>query len=198
MDNTRKILILSGLMLVIFAAFYFFLWRPGMIQLNKYRQDLSKKSSEMVQLEKDARDWPNTITREKLVQYEEKLSLLWSLIPTEEGISLLLDEVQNHARASGLDIMSLKRESGSNLPRTEANKTGKNRYEKIPYKMQIRGSYFGLTQFIRKLEDSNRLIVISKLEAQTNNLDDPLKWSYTIEANVEFSIFYSRAEVEKA
>lgn len=195
----EKTAILSGVMLVLFIIFYFALWTPGLRELKRYQSELNKKSAELVQLERDAKDWPNTITREMINKYENKLELLWDLIPTEEGLSLLIDEVRNHAFVSGLEIISLKRESAAKqtADTTQPGNTNESKYEKASYKIKLRGSYFGLVQFIQRLEESDRLITINGIESRANTGNDPLQWGYAMEADVDFNIYYSGAGVEK-
>lgn len=196
----QKIAILSGIMLLIFVTFYFALWRPGLSELKKYQVDLNKKATELTQLERDAKDWPDTITREMITRYENKLELLWDLIPTEEGLSLLLDEVQKHAIISGLEIISLKRENGAKKKAAPElpDESNKGNYEKASYAIEIRGGYFGLLKFIKSLEESDRLITINGIESQSNSDENPLQWGHIIETKVGFNIYYSKAGVEKA
>ena len=102
--DTKKLLLLVTVFLVIFLAFFFIFWRPRYISLSKSQRMLSDKEAELIQLELDARDWPDSITREKLRQYEIELEKLWDLIPTREEVAVLLDEVETHARTANLEI----------------------------------------------------------------------------------------------
>ena len=60
----------------------------------------------------------------------------------------------------------------------------------MPYKITLGGSYFGLVRFLRKLEDSRRLVTITDIKVNST------EGERFVEAELQFSIFYSRAGVE--
>jgi type IV pilus assembly protein PilO len=123
-----------------------------------------------------------------LDQYEMELERIWALIPTKEEIAILLEEIQTHARASELKIISLSRIP---KPRTSAPGAKKEeKYVRVPYKIVLGGSYFGLIRFMRKLEDSRRLVTMTDIKVNS------VKGKNYAEAEIQFNIFYSRAGVE--
>ena len=192
--NGNGATIVVSIFLVVFAAFFLLFWRPKTAELSDYRNELSKKQAELTRLERDVADWPDTITREKLTRYEEELVQLWKLIPSEEEVSDLLREIEAHARASNLEIISLTRTSPDKATRTTAPKPGekapaKPKYVKIPYKIALGGNYYGLISFMRKLEDSNRLVTVASTSISAG------QGEYLVDAEVQFNIFYSRAGV---
>jgi len=186
--DIKKLLAIVGGLLFVFAVFFFLLWRPKYSDLGLYQEELSKKEAELIRLERDAADWPDTITREMLDRYEMELERIWQLIPTKEEIAILLEEIQTHARASEMEIVALIRvpETRNSAPKTEKE----SRYVRVPYKITLGGSYFGLVRFLRKLEDSRRLVTITDIKVNST------EGEYFVEAELQFNIFYSRVGVK--
>ncbi len=195
-EDVKKLLIVVSVFLIVFAAFFFLFWQPKSNEVATYRSELSKKQTELVQLERDAEDWPDSITREKLSRYEEELTQLWALIPSEEEVSMLLKEIETHARASDMEILSLSRELTSRSSRpAAASATGTEvakppRYVRASYKITLGGNYFGLIRFLRKLEDSNRLVTVSNTKVSTGTAE------HLVNAEIQFNIFYSKLGVK--
>ncbi len=186
--NTKKLLAVVGGPLFVFVIFFLLLWRPKYADLGRYREELSKKEAELMQLERDASDWPDTITRGMLNEYEAELERIWELIPTKEEIAILLDEIQDHARSSELEIISLSRVSKTRANIAETSKG--NKYVRVPYVITLGGNYFGLIRFLRRLEDSRRLVTITDIKVNAAS------GRYFVQANLQFNIFFSRVGVE--
>ena len=186
--NTKKLLAVVGGPLFVFVVFFLLLWRPKYADLGRYQEELSKKETELMRLERDASDWPDTITRGMLNEYEAELERIWELIPTKEEIAILLDEIQDHARSSELEIISLSRVSKTRASITETSKGTK--YVRVPYVVTLGGNYFGLIRFLRRLEDSRRLVTITDIKVNA------VGEGHLVQANLQFSIFYSRVGVE--
>jgi len=191
-EDVKKLLIVVSVFLIAFVAFFFLFWRPQSNDLATYRSELSKKQMELVQLERDAEDWPDSITREKLGRYEAELTQLWELIPSEEEVSVLLKEVETHAEFSDMKILSLSRESISKNSRSVAGTetSGSPRYIRASYKITLGGNYFGLINFLRKLEDSKRLITVTSAKISNGMAQ------YLVSAEIQFNIFYSKVGVK--
>ncbi len=202
MDNEssagiKSMLIIVSVFLVIFLAFFFFFWRPTTTRLRNYQKELSDKEAELIQLERDAKDWPESITRDRLRQYESELERLWELIPTKEEVAMLIDEIQTHARACDLQIQSLvrlqdKQAASRTVPgKGETQPKPEPKYVRVPYKIALGGSYFGLIRFLQRLEDSKRLVTVTSIKVNAGKEDLPM------DSEVEFNIYYSKVGVEK-
>ncbi len=194
-ENIKKLLIVVSVFLIVFAAFFFLFWRPEFGKLRTSQIKLKEKQAELMQLEQDARDWPDSITREKLMRYETELAQLWELIPSEEQVSMLLKEIETHAKDSNMEIISLSRDSTNTGPTPRvapaagsAAVTG-SRYVKVPYRISLGGDYFGLIGFMRRLEDSKRLVTVTNTRVYTG------QEGHIVGAEVQFNIFYSRVGV---
>ncbi len=195
-EDVKKLLIVVSVFLIVFAAFFFLFWRTQSNNVAKYRNDLSEKQKELAQLERDAEDWPDSITREKLNRYEEELKQLWSLIPSEEEVSMLLKEIEAHAIASNMKIISLSREINTRgarsktTPATGTEAAKPPRYAKASYKITLGGNYFGLINSLRKLEGSTTLVTVSSAKINTGSLE------HIVNAEIQFNIFYSKVGVK--
>jgi len=202
MDNEssasiKSMLIFVSVFLVIFLAFFFLFWRPTTASLRNYQTELSDKEAELIQLERDAKDWPDSITRDRLKQYESELERLWELIPTREEVAMLIDEIQTHARACDLQIQSLvriqERQAPSRtVPGKDQNQPKREpKYVKVPYKIALGGSYFGLIRFLQRLEDSKRLVTVTSIKVNAGKENLPM------DSELQFNIYYSKVGVEK-
>lgn len=187
-EDVKKLLIIIGSFLVVFLAFFFLFWQPKFGDLKATQSKLRDREAKLARLERDAADWPDTVTKEKLGRYEEELKELFALIPSEEELSALLQEIQDHARASELEIISLVRDPDARSRRPEPAPGA--RYARIPYKISVGGNYFGLIKFLRKLEEAQRLVTVTSTRVY-NELE-----GFPAGAEVEFNIFYSRVGVK--
>ena len=189
-EDVKRLLIVVSSFLVVFLAFFFLFWRPMFSDLKEYQEELSNKEAELARLEKDARDWPASITRERLDGYEIELQRLLNLIPSEEEIAMLLDEIQTHARAADLEILALSRVSARKNQRASSTAGEEPKYVKVPYEISLGGSYFGLIKFLRRLEDSKRLVTVDGIKTNVG------QGNYPMDVNIQFNIFYSKVGVE--
>jgi Tfp pilus assembly protein PilO len=202
-EDVKRLFVLISFFLFVFLTFFFLFWRPRLTDVRRYQRELRDKQAELIQLERDAQDWPDTITREMLEQYEDKLERLWSLIPSEEEVSVLLDEIQTHAKSANLEILSLARSStpagtSSRSARSTATASAKSkkaadepsRYIRVPYKISLGGGYSGLVRFLRRLEDSERLVTVIGMTMRAGQGRHP------VDAEIQFNIFYSKVGVE--
>lgn len=189
-ENVKKLLIIVSSFLVIFLAFFFLFWRPMFSNLRAYQEELSDKEAELARLQRDARDWPRSITRERLDRYEVELGRLLNLIPSEEEVAMLLDEIQTHAEAADLKILALSRTPVRQTQAVAVEAGKEPKYVKVPYEISLGGDYFGLIKFLRKLEDSRRLVTVDGIKMSVGQGDDPM------DASIQFNIFYSRVGVE--
>ena len=189
-EDVKKLLIIVSSFLLVFLVFFFLFWRPMFSDLRKSQEELSKKEAELARLEQDARDWPASITRERLDGYEMELQRLLNLIPSEEEIAMLLDEIQTHARVADLEILALSRISARGNQRTSAQAGEEPKYVKVPYEISLGGSYFGLIKFLRRLEDSKRLVTVDSIKTNVG------QGNYPMDVDIQFNIFYSKGGVE--
>ena len=197
-EDVKKIFVLISFFLVVFLAFFFLFWRPRFVDLRGYQKELRDKQAELIRLERDSKDWPDTITREMLKQYEDKLARLWDLIPSEEGVAVLLDEIQAHARSANLEILSLtrnvrtdSRSAANSLKSGNSKAAGEpSRYVRVPYTIHLGGGYAGLVLFLRRLEDSQRLVTVISMKMSAGQAGHP------VDAEIKFNIFYSKVGVE--
>ena len=190
-EDLKRLLIIVSLFLLIFAVFVFAFWQRKSATLRQYQLELQKKSAELKQLELDAKDWPEKFDREKMDRYKVELDQLLRIIPAEEETGRLVDQIQGRARSSGLDIVLLNRETaaGEDVFESDQLEPGeKSRYVKVPYRISLDGGYFGVIEFLRELEKSERLVTVDDI--QLGGLGTSVK------ADIQFNIFYSRVEVE--
>jgi Tfp pilus assembly protein PilO len=155
-EDIKRLLIIVSTFLLVFLAFFFLFWRPMFSDLRDYQNELADKKAELARLEKDARDWPRSITRDRLDRYEMELTRLLAARPQ----------------------------------RTQAEEGQEPKYVKVPYEISVGGNYSGLIRFLRKLEDSRRLVTVDSIKLIVG------QGSHLMDANIQFNIFYSKVGVE--
>ena len=187
-EDIKRALILVISLLLVFIVFFSVFWRPKVASLKRYQIDFRDKTADLVRLEQDVKNWPAKFTPEAMEKYEGELNRLWELIPPEEEIAFLLEEIRTHAISAKLEIISFA--GISNAKTTLSSTDGNAQYINVPYKISLSGSYFGLVEFLRRLEDSKRLVTVTSIEMYSGRGEHPM------DAEIRFNIFYSEVEVK--
>ena len=191
-EDIKKLLVVVLFFVVASIAFFFVFWRPMSTDLRNSQVDLSNQTAKLLQLEQDVKDWPESFSQQTMEQYEVELEQLWNLIPSEEELAMLLDEIETRAKSARLNIISLARVSASKATfEIDQPQTGqKTQYIRIPYEISLGGKYVGLIEFLRKLEDSRRLVTVTGIRIYKG------RGVYPVDVEIQFNIFYSKVGVE--
>jgi type IV pilus assembly protein PilO len=87
--------------------------------------------------------------KEDAAKYSENLAVMRQLVPTENEVSGLLEQVSNSARGVGLDISTVTPQPVS---------AGGDTYDAHRYRMVVKGGYNDMTEFLTKVASLPRIV----------------------------------------
>ena len=191
MEDIKRLLILASFFLLVFLLFFFLFWRPRTGNLERHKADIVSKKTVLLQLKQDIDDWPPSFTHDIMQTYRGDMDRLWNLIPSEEEAAMLLGDIEAQVTAAKLKLLHMARitTAMTTFEFGQASGKGKTQYIRMPYKITLGGDYFGLIKFLRELENAERLVTVTNIVLSAGQED------YPMDADIQFNIFYSKAEV---
>lgn len=149
LSTSKKILILSGLMVVILGLYFYLVYIPK-------SEVLTQKTAEMGKLETQVRELRIIAANIKRFQAEaaklrEELQLAIAQLPTSKEIPALLANISNLGKDSGLEFLLFR-------PTPEVNREF---YAEIPVEIKVRGGYHDVALFFEKVGKLPRIVNIN-------------------------------------
>lgn len=118
---------------------------------------------------------------ERMALYERHVARLEELIPAQEEVPALLDDIQARARQVGIDVMSLDPEP------TEAAGP----YNRTGYAMTVVGEYHDVARFLTEIASLSRIVNTVQLDLEPfpnpqmhQDMEFPVQASFRIETYV--------------
>lgn len=118
---------------------------------------------------------------ERMALYERHVARLEELIPAQEEVPVLLDDIQNRARLVDVDVQALDPEPSEAVG--PYNRTG--------YQMTVVGEYHAVGRFLTEIASLSRIVTPVQLDLQllTNrqpypDMDYPVQATFRIETYV--------------
>jgi Tfp pilus assembly protein PilO len=176
--SRNKILIPILAIVVAAGAFWFLALAPKREEIAKLDADIAAKQAEVEQ------------SKMLVASYEQakgnyrsnyaKLASLGKAVPADDDVRSLIVQLDDAARRSGVDFRALNiegsgdsasetpsgsapAEAGTTAPPPGTVAIGSAGFSAMPFSLSFEGSYFGLSQFFRRLE---RFVTV-----QNNNID---------------------------
>ena len=151
LSTSKKILILSGLMVVILGLYFYLFYIPR-------SEVLTRKTAEMGKLETQVRELRIIAANIKRFQAEaaklrEELQLAIAQLPTSREIPALLANISNLGKDSGLEFLLFR-------PTPEVNREF---YAEIPVEIKVRGGYHDVALFFDKVGKLPRIVNINSV-----------------------------------
>jgi Tfp pilus assembly protein PilO len=148
--------------LVVILLWYFLLFSPTSSDLNATRDEVEEAQAQKQELE-------NTVRRLKelsrnSVQQEAELGTLRAAIPENPDLGSFILQANEIASTSGIDWLSI-----SPSPPV-ANTTGAT--SSISIAIQINGGFFQLLDYLNRLEDLDRLVIIDNVTVSSEESGD--------------------------
>ena len=149
LSTSKKILILSGLVVVILGLYFYLFYIPK-------SEVLTRKTAEMGKLETQVRELRIIAANIKRFQAEaaklrEELQLAIAQLPTSREIPALLANISNLGKDSGLEFLLFR-------PTPEVNREF---YAEIPVEIKVRGGYHDVALFFDKVAKLPRIVNIN-------------------------------------
>jgi type IV pilus assembly protein PilO len=110
----------------------------------------------------------------RLALYEAHVAKLEELIPQQEEVTVLLDDIQTRARVQDVDVPLLEpqpREPGEH-------------YDRIAYNMAVVGEYHAVGRFLTEVASLSRIVTLYDAPTQYPDLESPVRAQFRIETFV--------------
>jgi type IV pilus assembly protein PilO len=149
--KAQKLGILVGLIILISAAFYSFLYSPGADEIAKLNESIEAAQNEKSIKQKRAANLPKL--QKELGDLDVRLKEAIAQLPSKKEIADLLSSIATKAQESGLDIDLFR-------PRPE---NYKDFYAEIPVEMNIKGTFHNVIMFFDAIGRLTRLVNIDNV-----------------------------------
>ncbi|MCB1152027.1 MAG: type 4a pilus biogenesis protein PilO [Deltaproteobacteria bacterium] len=152
MENSKKILIIVALMVVVCVIYLFMFYNPKKEVISDLQAQLEKKIDEARDRKRIAQD----IKRFEKEAEELDLRLKDSLaqLPEDKNIPGLLKMLANLANISGIELTSF----------TVLPEAPRPLYAEVPIELQMTGNYHNIAIFFDKISKQDRIINISNVK----------------------------------
>jgi type IV pilus assembly protein PilO len=154
LDQTKakKIGILAGAILLVFALYYSFVYSPRSDELARLKDSVEiARNEKQVKLAKAA-NMPRL--QAELREMEIKLKEAMAQLPDRKEIPDLLSTLSNKAREAGLEILLFR-------PRAE---NFQEFYAEIPVDIVVKGGFFNAVSFFDDVSKLNRIVNIDNID----------------------------------
>jgi Tfp pilus assembly protein PilO len=152
--------IIGGAILLV-IVWYFLLFAPTSSDLNDTRDEVAAAERQKQELENSIRRLKELSANQ--TQQEADLRTLNALIPPTPDLGAFILQANEIATASGIDWLSI-----SPTPPV-ANTSGAN--STIALSMQIEGGFFQLLDYLNRMEDLDRLVIIDSISVSAGSED---------------------------
>ena len=149
--KAQKLGILVGLIILISAAFYSFLYSPQADEIAKLNESIEAAQNEKSIKQKRAANLPKL--QKELADLDVRLKEAIAQLPSKKEIADLLSSIATKAQESGLDIDLFR-------PRPE---NYKDFYAEIPVEMNIKGTFHNVIMFFDAIGRLTRLVNIDNV-----------------------------------
>jgi type IV pilus assembly protein PilO len=151
-SKARKISILAGTILLVFALYYSFVYSPRSDEIAKLKDSVEiARNEKQVKLSKAA-NMPRL--QAELREMEAKLKEAMAQLPDRKEIPDLLTSLSNKAREAGLEILLFR-------PRAE---TFQEFYAEIPVDIVVKGGFSSAVTFFDEVSKLNRIVNIDNID----------------------------------
>ena len=148
----RKIGVLAGTILLVFALYYSFVHSPRSDEIAKLKDSVEiARNEKQVKLSKAA-NMPRL--QAELREMEAKLKEAMAQLPDRKEIPDLLTSLSNKAREAGLEILLFR-------PRAE---NFQEFYAEIPVDIVVKGGFFNAVAFFDDVSKLNRIVNIDNID----------------------------------
>ena len=151
LSKIQRILIFSGVFVLIIAIFVFFLYKPKLAKISKLKKEFGTLEKKLVVAKRNAANLEKfqKMMEEAEVQFKTAMRAL----PEKEEIPSLLTSISRSGQDVGLEFLLFE-------PRTEVRKEF---YAEIPVAMNVVGGYHELAIFFDKVARLSRIVNIKNI-----------------------------------
>jgi type IV pilus assembly protein PilO len=148
LSKVQRISIWIGILLLVVAAFVYFMYLPKFKRIDVLRANLTKVEKDLEVAKRNAREL--NAYRKKMQDAENQFKIVMRALPEKEEIPTLLTGISKAGKESGLDFILFQ-------PKPEIKKDF---YAEIPVAMRVEGDYHGVATFFESVAELNRIVNI--------------------------------------
>jgi len=175
LPRSAQIACFAGLVLCLAAVYYVYYLKDSIVKRDAIQAEIARLEVSVAQgtaIESRLRRF-----RQELVQLEERLAVLQSILPAEKETPIVLRSVQQMAAASNLRINKFAPHPV--VPRAF--------YSDWPIQIEVEGNYDGLGSFFEKVSQATRIINVDSISI--TGLDKEMRSGRTLSANCTATTF---------
>lgn len=149
--RAHRIYIAVGTFLLLGGGFFYFVYMPKSVEIDKLRQSLNDLDIRVAKAKEDAKNLEKYQKQYKEAQVKFKVAV--QLLPDRKEIPSLLEAISKSGKNSGLEFLLFK-------PEKEVRREF---YAEIPVKIEVTGGYHNLGMFFATVAALPRIVNISNL-----------------------------------
>jgi len=163
LTKIKRFLLFSGVIVVMVAAFVYFVFFPKLQQYHKLSSEYSDLDKKLTAAKKTAKELPKLT--EEFNKAEVQLKVVMKALPESKEIPSLLESISLSGQEAGLEFVLFQ-------PGNERNKSF---YAEIPVSIQISGKYHNVAVFFDKVARLPRIVniqdIIMRVDQSKKNND---------------------------
>lgn len=159
--NQFKMLVILAAAIIIALDFYLLLG-PQISGLTNILSKTAKLKSELKGIEADSAKMSKL--REAIKGYEAKVDYYEGMLPSEQEIPSLLQNLSDMARSAKVKIVSITPLASSGEGRADESKI----YQEFPIHITAKSGYHELGMFLSSLESANRFMKVRDIDIRAN------------------------------
>lgn len=158
--NVKLALMVLGLALVV--VYVRFLLLPQISGVRGLTGNINKVHGDVVVSERDVANINNL--KKEIAKYQDKIESYEQMLPAEQEIPKLLENLSQMARDSNVKIIGI-----TPLPPKGQAQSSEQIYQEKPILITAKSGYHELGKFLSKLENSNRFMKVVDIKIKTNS-----------------------------
>jgi len=161
-DKKTQVMILAGLLTVLAVVVYLsFILIPQVVRVSNAISEAGSVGFELKEAEKNIANIP--IFEKNKAAYAEKVDRYEKMLPVEQEIPSLLENLSSIAKSSDIKIVGIipvtVKEDKSKKPQV---------YQEIPILINAKSGYHELGKFLSSMENSDRFMKVADIQIKAN------------------------------
>ena len=161
-DKKTQVMILAGLLVILAIVIYVsFIFKPQLARVLEAVSEAGSLGADLKQAESNIKNIP--IFKKNIAAYEEKVDRYEKMLPAEQEIPSLLENLSNMAKSSNIKIVGIIPVVGKDEKPKKALV-----YQEIPILINAKSGYHELGKFLSSMENSDRFMKVADIQIRSN------------------------------
>ena len=169
------------------GLYWYFLWNPKKADLAVIQQRVDTLTVLNESAQREIARGTATKTREEAEQYGRMLALMRTLVPVQNEVAALIDQLSTTARQAGLELGGIQAPTIINGDVFDTHK----------YKMSVVGPYHRITQFLTGIGSMSRIVAPTNVQLAATkrpaNTLRPDAGEFILDANFEIQTYVAKS-----